>query len=103
MEISEETVRRLEVLARLDLDPAERAQMRHDLASILAYVDQLQELDLANVEPTSHVLPLSQPLREDAARPSLPRALAEGNAPRTAPDGFLVPPVLGGADEVPHA
>ena len=60
-------IHRVAQLARLNLKPEETVKLSEDLENILAYVDQLQELDTKNVEPTSHVLPIENVFRKDAA------------------------------------
>jgi len=60
-------VDRIAALARLRLDDAEKVRLAGDLEKILEYIDQLNRLDTANVEPTSHVLPIHNVFREDAA------------------------------------
>ena len=96
MEITSEQARRVAELARLRLDEAELPRLAAEMSALIAYFDQLQQLDTADVEPTTHVVPFSCPLREDRARPSLPRE--ELLAPAPASHGgefFVVPPVLG--------
>jgi len=60
-------VDRIAALARLRLDDEEKIRLAGDLEKILEYIDQLNQLDTANVEPTSHVLPIHNVFREDAA------------------------------------
>ena len=61
-------------LARLALSPEEKERMRRELDGILAYIDKLRALDTEGVEPTSHAVPVTNVMREDAPRPSFPRA-----------------------------
>ncbi|OQX67034.1 MAG: aspartyl/glutamyl-tRNA(Asn/Gln) amidotransferase subunit C [Sorangiineae bacterium NIC37A_2] len=91
MAISVDEVRTVARLARLALDEARVEELAHELGKILGYVDQLNELDTSNVEPTLQVGTLSAPLREDVVRPGLEAVAAYREAPRTSPDGFLVP------------
>ncbi|MFQ5674187.1 MAG: Asp-tRNA(Asn)/Glu-tRNA(Gln) amidotransferase subunit GatC [Nitrospinales bacterium] len=58
-------VDRIAALARLRLDDAEKTRLASDLEKILEYIDQLNRLDTADVEPTSHVLPIHNVFRED--------------------------------------
>ena len=64
-------------LARLELMPGEAEKMTKELAAILQYIDQLNEADTQNVEPTSQVTGLTNVFREDQVKPSgaLPDAL----------------------------
>ena len=78
-------------LAHLELAPDEVERMTRELGSILAYVRQLQELDVTGVPPTAHVQIERLPLRADQVQPSLPRELALREAPRVSQDGFAVP------------
>ena len=59
-------------LARLALDADEKDRMRSQLDAILGYVEQLRRVDTAGVEPTAHVLPLVNVMRDDEVRPSYP-------------------------------
>jgi aspartyl-tRNA(Asn)/glutamyl-tRNA(Gln) amidotransferase subunit C len=88
---------RIAQLARLALTDDELQLFARQLRGILEYAEQLQEVDTAGVEPTSHPLALTAVLREDELRPSLPR----DEALRAAPESddiaglFKVPRVLG--------
>ena len=79
--ITPEDVEHVARLARLSLSEAEKRQMRDELASILAYIDTLQTLDTEGVEPTAHVLPVVNVVREDEPRPCLPAETMLANAP----------------------
>ena len=79
--ITPEDVEHVARLARLSLSEAEKRQMRDELASILAYIDTLQALDTEGVEPTAHVLPVVNVMREDEPRPCLPAETMLANAP----------------------
>ncbi len=82
-------------LARLALSDAEREQFGAQLASILAYVEKLNELDTADVSPAAQVMGLRNAFREDAERPSTDRAAMLANAPAQACGCYLVPKILG--------
>jgi aspartyl-tRNA(Asn)/glutamyl-tRNA(Gln) amidotransferase subunit C len=60
-----EQVRKVALLARLDLSPEEEQQFTGQLSSILEYVEQLSELDTENVEPTTRAIELSNITRAD--------------------------------------
>ncbi|MBI4531946.1 MAG: Asp-tRNA(Asn)/Glu-tRNA(Gln) amidotransferase subunit GatC [Candidatus Latescibacteria bacterium] len=81
-------------LARLQFDEEEKGRLTRDLNRILDYVEKLNELDTSDVEPTSHVLPLSNVFREDVVTPSTPRDLLLSNAPSTERGFFKVPKVI---------
>ena len=89
--ISKDDVRHVARLARLRLDVDEADRMTAELAKILEHIDKLGELDLAAVEPTAHVLAITDVLRPDKPRPSLPRDEALRNAPAVSDDCFRVP------------
>ena len=78
-------------LARLKVTDAEVDRMAEELSKILEHVETMNELDLEGVEPTSHVVDLTNVLRDDVPRPSLPRAQALEQAPDAADGGFRVP------------
>ena len=78
-------------LARLRLSDEEVDRMAGELSKILEHVETMNELDLDGVEPTSHVVDLTNVLREDVPRPSLPREVALEQAPDATESGFRVP------------
>ena len=78
-------------LARLRLDEAEVERMAGELSGILDHIEKIGELDLDDVEPTSHVIQVENVLRPDEPRPSLPRERALEQAPDPVAGGFGVP------------
>ena len=78
-------------LARLRLTDAEIDRMSGELSSILDHIEKIEELDLDDVEPTSHVIDVENVLRPDEPRPSMPRDRALEPAPDPAEGGFRVP------------
>ncbi|UDQ97238.1 Asp-tRNA(Asn)/Glu-tRNA(Gln) amidotransferase subunit GatC [Lentisphaerota bacterium WC36G] len=84
-------------LARLELDDASKDKLQHDLEEILAYIEELGELDVDGIEPTAHALPIYNVMREDVSKPSFEREVMLKNAPGTVDDELLkVPQVLPG-------
>ena len=81
-------------LARLALTPDEEKQLGAQLGSILGYIKKLRELDVTNVEPTAHAVPLVNVTRADEIRPSLPHDEALRNAPRKSGGLFIVPKIV---------
>lgn len=81
-------------LARLKLSDAELEALTSQLAGVLEYVDVLNELDTEDVEPMVHAVELSNVLRADEPRPSLPREAALANAPKSDGRFFLVPQII---------
>jgi aspartyl-tRNA(Asn)/glutamyl-tRNA(Gln) amidotransferase subunit C len=86
-------------LARLSLTDRETERLAADLGAILDYAAALAEVDTSGTEPTSHVIPLPTPLREDEPAPPLDPALALANAPESSGSAFVVPRVIEGEDE----
>lgn len=91
MAISREEVVHVARLARLELSDDEVERFREQLSAILEAVGKVAELDLADVEPTSHPLELVNVLAEDEPRPSLPVEDALANAPAREDGFFRVP------------
>lgn len=89
-------VARVAFLARLELTDDEKQRLTHDLNDILAQFARLQELETADVPPTSHSIPLQNVFREDEVRPSLPRDAATANAPEKRDGNFIVPQIVEG-------
>lgn len=81
-------------LARLRLTGEEEEKFGAQLSGILAYVEKLNELDTSGVEPTSHVLAMSNVMREDTSTTSLPADEALLNAPERADDFYRVPKII---------
>jgi aspartyl-tRNA(Asn)/glutamyl-tRNA(Gln) amidotransferase subunit C len=94
MAISKEQVQHVAHLARLSLTEKEVEQFTTQLNDILHFAEKLNELDTDNVEPTTHVLPLANVLREDEVRPSISRDKALANAPEKRDGMFRVPAVF---------
>ena len=78
-------------LARLKVTDNEVDRVADELSKILGHVETMNELDLEGVEPTSHVVDLTNVLREDVPRPCLSREQALEQAPDAADGGFRVP------------
>jgi aspartyl-tRNA(Asn)/glutamyl-tRNA(Gln) amidotransferase subunit C len=78
-------------LASLTLTGAEASRFQAELATILAYVAQLDEVDTRDVPPTAHVQLERLPLREDAETPCLAHDEALAQAPEADDEGFVVP------------
>ena len=89
--LSREQVLHVARLARLELTDDEQARMAEELSKVLDYMETMSELDLADVEPTSHVVAVENALRADEPRPSLPQDIALASAPDAADGGFRVP------------
>jgi len=94
MSLSLGEVKKVAILARLELSPGDLALMADQLNKILGYVDQLNEVDTEGLEPLAHPLPLSNVFRDDIPTPSLPVDAALQNAPNRLADFFGVPAVF---------
>ena len=92
--IAREDVEHVAELARLELTAAEKEQFIAQLNSILTYIEKLNELDTRDVEPTAHVLPMSNVFRDDEVRPSLERTEVLHNAPEESHFFFKVPRII---------
>ncbi len=89
--IDREQVLHVARLARLELSDEEVERMSGELSHILEHVEKIGALDLEGVPPTSHVVPMTNALRADEPRESLPREQILEAAPAVRDDGFEVP------------
>lgn len=94
MELSREQIDYVAHLARIALTEGERQRFGAQLASVLAYMDKLNELDTAEVPPTVCVMGLGNVFRDDVAQPSTPREAMTANAPAQAHGCYLVPRII---------
>ena len=78
-------------LARLRLSDDEIERMSSELSTILDHIEKINELELDDVEPTTHVVNLENVLRPDEPRRSWPRDQILGPAPDAGDGGFRVP------------
>jgi aspartyl-tRNA(Asn)/glutamyl-tRNA(Gln) amidotransferase subunit C len=92
--IDAQQVRKVAKLARLDLTEAEIEQFTGQLSAILEYVEKMNELDTADVEPLAHCLPISNCFRGDVVTESLGTEKTLANAPQRDGDFFKVPKIL---------
>ena len=101
MAISKDDVLHVAQLARLALTDEEIERLGEQLNAILEAVGKVSELDLSDVEPTSHPLDLANVWDKDEPRPSLPLDEALANAPVRDDDFFRVPPAATPGDGAP--
>ncbi|MBI2932679.1 MAG: Asp-tRNA(Asn)/Glu-tRNA(Gln) amidotransferase subunit GatC [Planctomycetes bacterium] len=94
MAIDRDTVRKVALLGRLDLDESSLERFQAQLGAILDYIDQLKKLDVAGVEPLAHAGDFANVFREDAPRPSLSTEEALRNAPESTGPFFVVPKII---------
>ena len=94
MSVDENTVRRIAHLARIAVAEDEVAHLQGELNAILAFVEQLSEVDCEGVEPMTSVTPMTMKKRQDKVTDG---GIAEDilrNAPAREGDYFLVPKVV---------
>ena len=94
MKITQELVDHVARLARLDLTEEETHRMQAQLGDILGYIGLLDELDLGDVPPTSHVMEMVNVMRDDEVKPSLPVEKGLANAPAKEGTSFKVPRII---------
>jgi len=99
MGLSRDDVTHVAALARLGLTDDEVTRLQDQLSSILEHIAVLERLDTSAIPPTAQVNALSNVMRDDVERPSLPREVVLANAPQETDGFFEVRAVLGGADE----
>jgi aspartyl-tRNA(Asn)/glutamyl-tRNA(Gln) amidotransferase subunit C len=92
--IDRQQVRKVAKLARLDLTEAEIEEFTGQLGAILEYVEKMNELDTAAVEPLAHCLPIHNVFRADEVRESLGTEQTLANAPQRDGPFFKVPKIL---------
>jgi aspartyl-tRNA(Asn)/glutamyl-tRNA(Gln) amidotransferase subunit C len=94
MKITGSVVEYVAHLARLQLAPEEIDLYTQQLDRILAYMDQLNSLDTAGIEPTTHAIPLVNVFRQDVVHDNFQVEEAVGNAPERVGPFFKVPPII---------
>ena len=94
MKIDRQEVGHVARLARLKITEEDAERLTGQLNSILEYMEKLNRLDTAGIEPMAHALTLETPYREDEARPSLDTETALENAPSRQGEFFRVPKVF---------
>jgi aspartyl-tRNA(Asn)/glutamyl-tRNA(Gln) amidotransferase subunit C len=94
MALDKATVARIATLARIELPESEQEHLAGELSSILTWIEQLNEVDTADVEPMSSVAAMTLPMREDRVTDGNCRDQILANAPATAHGFFTVPKVV---------
>jgi aspartyl-tRNA(Asn)/glutamyl-tRNA(Gln) amidotransferase subunit C len=94
MSVDIDTVRRVARLARIAVSDEDAARMTGELNVILGFVEQLNEVDVAGVEPMTSVIPMEMKKRQDVVTDGDKPADIVANAPATAENFFLVPKVV---------
>jgi aspartyl-tRNA(Asn)/glutamyl-tRNA(Gln) amidotransferase subunit C len=94
MALDKATVARIAALARIKVPEAEQEHLAGELSQILRWIEQLDEVDTAGVEPMSSVAALRLPMREDSVTDGDIRDKILANAPQAANGFFAVPKVV---------
>ncbi len=94
MSVDTETVRKVARLARIRIEDNDLDGLVGELNGILDFVEQLNELDVADVEPMTSVTPMQMKKREDAVTGGGRATDIVANAPDTQDHYFLVPKVV---------
>lgn len=92
--IDSQLVRKVANLARLELTADEEVQFTTQLGSILDYIQQLNQLDVTNVAPTTRAIDVSNVTREDILQTYPEREAILNSAPQQEGDFFRVPKIL---------
>ena len=92
--IQQDDVQYIAGLARLNLTPEEIQPLAGNLERILSYIQQLEDLDVSHVPPTSHVLSLENVYREDIIKPSLSQEEALSITDNKFNGAFKVPQII---------
>ena len=93
--LSRDDVAHLARLARIEMSEEELVSLSNEFTLILDAVARVQEVASADVEPTSHPLPLRNVFRPDVVVPSLSPEEALASAPAQEDSRFRVPQILG--------
>jgi aspartyl-tRNA(Asn)/glutamyl-tRNA(Gln) amidotransferase subunit C len=94
MSLDEATVARVARLARIAVPEAERAPLASELSHILGWIEQLNEVDTADVPPMTSVVAMRLALREDRVTDGGRPEDILANAPERQGDYFVVPKVV---------
>jgi aspartyl-tRNA(Asn)/glutamyl-tRNA(Gln) amidotransferase subunit C len=94
MSVDADTVRRVAHLARLAVAEDEVEHLRGELNAILAFVEQLAEVDVAGIEPMTSVTPMAMKMRKDEVTDGGIADAIIANAPAREDHFFLVPKVV---------
>ena len=94
MKLTRQDIESVAYLSRLQLSEEEKDKLTTQINRLLGNFEKLQEIDTDDVEPTSHVIPVSNVFRKDESRPSLPAEEVVFNGPQVAAECFVVPRVV---------
>jgi aspartyl-tRNA(Asn)/glutamyl-tRNA(Gln) amidotransferase subunit C len=94
MTISQDDIKKIAHLALINISSEESILLEEKLTGIMKLIDQMQKVDTDGVEPMSHALDISQPLRADQVTESDIRTKTMALAPETEESLFIVPQVI---------
>lgn len=94
MSVDQATVRRVAHLSRIAVTEEEVSHLQGELNAILAFVEQLGEVDTSGVEPMTSVIPMTLPLRADVVTDGFYAERVLANAPASEDGFFAVPKVV---------
>ncbi|MCT4544253.1 MAG: Asp-tRNA(Asn)/Glu-tRNA(Gln) amidotransferase subunit GatC [Vallitalea sp.] len=94
MKITKEQVEHVANLARLNLTEEEKEEMISDMGVIIEFADRINELNIEDITPTAHVIPINNVFREDIVQPSFSRDELLKNAPNKEDGCFSVPRIV---------
>jgi aspartyl-tRNA(Asn)/glutamyl-tRNA(Gln) amidotransferase subunit C len=94
MSVDAATVRRIAHLARIAVAESEVAHLQGELNAMLAFVEQLREVNVDGVEPMTSVTPMEMKKRPDVVNDGEIADEVVANAPETQDHFFLVPKVV---------
>jgi aspartyl-tRNA(Asn)/glutamyl-tRNA(Gln) amidotransferase subunit C len=94
MQVTDSLVDKIALLARLEFNASEKEEIKNDLQKMIAFVEKLNELDTAGVEPRLHMSEEVNVLRDDVVQGSVSKTEALKNAPAHTNDFFTVPKVI---------
>jgi len=94
MSIGPEDIRKIAILARLEIEDDKVEKISGDISNILSLVDQLQNANTDQIEPMAHPMDASQILRADEVTETNQREKLQSVAPNTEDGLFLVPKVI---------
>ena len=94
MALSKETIAHVAKLARLELSEKEMDEMSIQLSEILAWIEQLREVDVDGLDPMTSVVQMDLKVRDDVVTESDQAEAIVSNAPERSDTYFVVPKVI---------
>jgi len=94
MSVDQATVRRIAHLARIGVSEAEVPHLERELNAILAFVEELRDVNVGGVEPMTSVIPMRMKMRADEASDHAGAGVITADAPASEGDFFIVPKVI---------